>query len=172
MNRKLDILAAIGLALGAIGGLAGSFVGDAALRALCWGVDGAALVMATALLTLKYFRRSQDIVAAGFLVFAVGEGLVLSTAAAALDGPQAVFAGGVALWATALLLISVPNAFPALVRLAGIVAAALFYVVALQILSGTALTPLSQPLPFFAYPVLVLTMAGWIWTLLRGRGDA
>jgi hypothetical protein len=29
------------------------------------------------------------------------------------------------------------------------------------------LLPTSSPLPFFAYPFLVLTFIGWIWTLLR-----
>ncbi len=27
--------------------------------------------------------------------------------------------------------------------------------------------PTTSPLPFFAYPVLVLTFLGWIWSLLR-----
>jgi hypothetical protein len=37
----------------------------------------------------------------------------------------------------------------------------------LQIFSGIPLTPLSSPLPFFAYPFFVATFAGWIWTLLK-----
>jgi hypothetical protein len=40
-------------------------------------------------------------------------------------------------------------------------------VVALQIFSGRALTPLSQPLPFFAYPFLAATLFGWAWTHYR-----
>ena len=53
-----------------------------ALRAgLAWGIDGIALVMACSLLTLRFFRMRQEIVAAGFLVFAIGESLLVSGAA-------------------------------------------------------------------------------------------
>lgn len=33
---------------------------------------------------------------------------------------------------------------------------------------GAALTPLSRPLPFFAYPFLVATLVGWAWEPYRG----
>jgi hypothetical protein len=52
---------------------------------------------------------------------------------------------------------------PTLGRTAGVIAAVLFAAAALQIFSGRALTPLSQPLPFFAYPVFVLTLFTWAW---------
>ena len=32
---------------------------------------------------------------------------------------------------------------------------------------GSLLTPLSQPLPFFAYPFLVATLFGWAWAHYR-----
>jgi hypothetical protein len=32
---------------------------------------------------------------------------------------------------------------------------------------GEALTPLSEPLPFMAYPCLAATLVGWAWTHLR-----
>jgi hypothetical protein len=28
------------------------------------------------------------------------------------------------------------------------------------------LTPIARPLPFFAYPFLVLTFIGWIWAIV------
>ncbi len=34
---------------------------------------------------------------------------------------------------------------------------------AVQMFMGHALTPLSKPLPFFAYPFLVATLCGWAW---------
>jgi len=43
----------------------------------------------------------------------------------------------------------------------------LFAVVAVQIFVGRALTPLSQPLPFFAYPFLAITLFGWAWVDYR-----
>ena len=39
---------------------------------------------------------------------------------------------------------------------------------AVQIFSGHALTPLSQPLPVFAYPFLADTLFGWAWVDYRG----
>jgi hypothetical protein len=32
---------------------------------------------------------------------------------------------------------------------------------------GASLTPLSRPLPFFAYPFLALTLFGWAWAHLK-----
>ena len=66
MNDKpLRVLACIGLAVGGALGLAGSFAPSSSLRGLAWGIDGTALVMACALLAVLFFRRGQDIVAAG-----------------------------------------------------------------------------------------------------------
>lgn len=52
---------------------------------------------------------------------------------------------------------------PRWVNRIGYVGALLFTLVALQIFLGRALTPLSQPLPFFAYPFLAATLLGWAW---------
>lgn len=169
MGNILEILASIGLALGAVFGLAGSVVGDAILRSLFWGVDGAGLVMAAALLTLKFHRQKSDVVAAGFLVLTAGEALILSGAGMTLETAAPGFAAGAALWATALFLISVPHAFPPTVRGLGIITGILFAATALMILSGQALTALSRPLPYFAYPFFVLTILGWIITILSRR---
>jgi hypothetical protein len=49
-----------------------------------------------------------------------------------------------------------------------IVATAMLTVhLAVQLFMGHALTPLSQPLPFFAYPFLVATLFGWAWVHYR-----
>lgn len=167
MQRQVNLLASAGLVLGAVFGVAGSMVESAAVRGVFWGIDGAGLVMAASLLSLKYFRRGDDLVAGGFLVFAIGEGIMLSCAAADLNASVPSFAAGIALWATGLLLISLPRTFTWPARLLGIAGALLFAATALQIFAGSALTAVSSPLPFFAYPVLVLTFIGWIWSLLR-----
>jgi hypothetical protein len=106
-------------------------------------------------------------VAAGFLVFVVGEGLILSGAAMDLVASSPSFAAGVGLWAAALALISTSRAIPLVVRVVGFVGSVLFAVVALQIFWGRALTALSQPLPFFAYPFLAATLCGWAWVHYR-----
>jgi hypothetical protein len=48
--RLLDVIAAIGLALGGVCGLAGTVIDRAELRQALWGLDGVGLVVATALL--------------------------------------------------------------------------------------------------------------------------
>jgi hypothetical protein len=164
---RLDIAAAIGLAIGGIFGLAGTFVGQAELRQELWAIDGVALVVATALLTVKFLRQGNDCVAAGFLVFVAGESLIMSGNAAGLQGSVPSYAGGVALWAASLAMTSIPPTFAFWTRLTGVIAAILFAVTAAMLSWGAPLLPTSAPLPAIGYPFLVVAFAGWIWRLLR-----
>ena len=166
-SKNLNVVASVGLALGGVFGLAGTFAGQANLRNLAWEIDGLGLIVATSLLAIKFFRKGCDSIAAGFLVFAIGESVMLSGMAAGLEGSVPAFAAGTALWATAMLLISFPRELSLWVRLAGFIASILFLVTATEIFWGRPLTPLSSPLPFFGYPFLVLTFVGWIWTMLN-----
>ncbi|MBR0716315.1 hypothetical protein [Bradyrhizobium liaoningense] len=168
MHRSINVIAAVGLALGGALGMAGAMVTQPNVQGILWAIDGSGLVMAAALLATKYFRAGHDVVAGGFLVFAIGEGVImLSGPAAGVAGSMGAFAAGSALWATALLLISVPKLFAMPIRILGIVSAALFIVTAARIFWGDPLQPTATPLPTFAYPVLVATFVGWIWTLWR-----
>lgn len=90
-DQRLSVLASIGLAVGGILGMTGTFAPSAALRGLAWGIDGVALVMAGAILTVVFYRAGQDFVASGFLVFAIGEGIILSGAAMDLDASTPSF---------------------------------------------------------------------------------
>jgi hypothetical protein len=170
-DKGLTVLACAGLAAGGLLGMAGTFASTPSVRSLAWGIDGAALVMASALLTLRFYRQGQDLVASGFLVFAIGEGLILPVATMdpAASGP--FFAAGISLWAVALALIGAAPVFPLPVRILGLAATVLFGGTARRMFAGVPITPLSSPFPFFAYPVLVATFAGWIWTLLRKGGS-
>jgi hypothetical protein len=156
-----------GLIIGSALGMAGTFVPTDAVRGLLWGLDGIALTVAAALLAIHYFRKGSDVVAAGFLVFVVGEALILSTAAMDLKISGPAFGAGVSLWAASLWLVSLPRVADPWVRIAGATAGLLFLVVAVNIFTGRELTPLSQPLPYFAYPVLVVTLLGWAWERFR-----
>lgn len=51
----------------------------------------------------------------------------------------------------------------------GLVAAVLFAITACRGFFGRAVLPTDSPLPYFAYPSLVLALAGWIWTLMRDQ---
>ena len=166
-KNPINIIAAVGLGLGGVFGMAGTFVAQPTLQAVLWAIDGAGLVMAAAILSLKYFKTGQVIVAAGFMIFAIAEAVIMSGTAAGPAASVPSFAAGTALWATALLLISIPKEFALPVRLSGLVSAVLFFVVAGRIFGGEQLLPTSAPLPFFAYPLLVMTFVGWIWRVLR-----
>ncbi len=166
-DSRLRLIAAIGLAIGAVLGMAGTFAPSASWRGLAWGLDGTALIVAAALLAIHHVRRGNDGVAAGFLVFVVGEALILSGAAMDLAASAPSFAAGVGLWAASLALVSASSAMPLAVRGVGFVGSLLFAVVAVEIFLGRSLTPLSQPLPFFAYPFLAATLFGWAWVHYR-----
>ncbi len=166
-DSRLRLIATIGLVIGAVLGIAGTFAPSASLRGVAWGVDGTALVVASALLAVHHCRRGNVLAAAGFLVFVAGETLVLSGTAMTLEASAPSFAAGVGLWATSLALVGASNTMPLWIRVVGSVAALLFAVVAVRIFMGAALTPLSEPWRFFAYPFLAVTLLGWAWAHYR-----
>ena len=85
-ERTLNWIAVWGLLVGAAFGLAGTLVRSPYVQASLWAIDSVGLVIATSLLALKYFRAGADIIAGGFLVFAIGEGVLLSGTAAGPSG--------------------------------------------------------------------------------------
>lgn len=172
MKEKITkITASIGLFIGGILGMAGSFAPSASLRSLAWGLDGIGLIIAGALLAVYYFRKGYDATAAGFLIFTIGEALILSSSGINLDANISAFGAGTGLWAASLSLISSQKVFPILVRCVGFIAAVLFAVVSIQIFTGYPLNALTKPLPFYAYPFFAATIFGWAWKLLRTPRD-
>jgi hypothetical protein len=169
MRKPANVVAAIGLVLGGVLGMAGTMVTQQNIRAIAWGIDGTALVVATCLLAIRYFRKGSDCVAAGFLVYAIGEGVMLSGTAGTLEASVPSFAAGTAMWAAGLLLTSIPREFALWTRTASIVGGVLFAIVAVKIFLGAQVLPITSPLPYFAYPFLVLSFAGWIWSLLKAE---
>jgi hypothetical protein len=171
MNDKLlRTIASAGLVVGAILGLLGTFAPSDSLRGIAWGLDGIALVVASALLTVLHVRRGNDLLAGGFFVFTIGQGLVVSGAAMDPVASAPSFGAGAGLWAASLTIVSVSQLIPLWIRGTGLIAAGLLGIVAVQVFSGRELTPLSEPLPFFAYPFLVVTMFGWAWVHYRRAG--
>ncbi|HSA56437.1 MAG TPA: hypothetical protein VLE53_12090 [Gemmatimonadaceae bacterium] len=166
-DERLRITAAAGLVIGALLGMAGSFAPTAELRSLAWAADGVALVVGSALLVVHHLRQGHEQLAAGFLTFLAGQTLIVSGSAVELAASAPSFAAGAALWSAALLLISASPLLPVFVRVTGAIAAILFIVTAARIFAGAALTPLSRPLPFHAYPFLAITLFGWAWVHVR-----
>ena len=169
MKNPLNLLAAIGLALGAILGIAGTMVAARPLQSTFWAIDGVGIIVATALLAVRFSREDRPCLAAGFLVYAIGESVMLTGTATTLAASVPSFAAGTALWSAGLLMVSVPRQFAPWARATGLIAALLFAIVAGRIFWGLQLLPTASPLPFFAYPFLVLTFAGWIWFLLKSE---
>lgn len=167
MKNTVNVLAAILLAVGGAFGMIGTFLVQRNLQAAAWSVDGVALVVATVLIALKSFRVGNDIVAAGFVVFAIGEGIMLVGTATTIPESVPSFAAGTALWSAALLLTSIPREFATWTRVVGALSAILFAVTSARIFWGEHIIPTSSPLPFYAYPFLVLTFVGWIVSLVR-----
>ena len=166
-ERATEIAASIGLFIGAVFGIFGSFVTSASVRGLAWGIDGIGLVLASALLTIYFFRKGLDLTAVGFRIFAVGQSLVLSSSGMNLDEYDYSFGAGAGLWATSLIVISFQKTFPVVVRIAGLIAAVLFAIVSVQIFTIQPVNALTRPLPFYAFPIFVVTILGWAWTLIR-----
>ena len=104
-TRQLNLLASAGLAVGGAAGMAGTFL-EPPLRGLLWTIDGSALVMASAILAACFLRAKQDLAAAGFIAFAIGQGLVISTAGQDVVAGAQVFGAGAALWAVGLAMVS------------------------------------------------------------------
>jgi hypothetical protein len=107
--------------------------------------------------------------AAGFLVFLAGETLIVAGSAMELAASAPLFAAGAGLWSAALVLISASPLMPAVVRVTGAIASMLLAVTALRLFGGEGLTPLSKPLPFYAYPFLAITLCGWAWAHVRSQ---
>ena len=162
-----DLIPVVGLTVDATFGIAGTFVSSDAARQVVWLIDGVGVIAATALLAVRFLRRGDDTVAAGFLVFLAGETLIVSGSAMELAASAPSFAAGAGLWSAALVLISASPVMPSIVRVTGTIASVLFAVTVVRILLGGGLTPLSQPLPFYAYPFLAITLFGWAWAHLR-----
>lgn len=171
IGERIRRVAAAGLVIGALVGMAGSFAPSAAIRGVAWGVDGIAIVVGSALLAVHHVRERNDLLAAGFLVFLAGETLIVSGSAMELAASAPSFAAGAGLWSAGLALISASPVMPAFIRVTGAIASVLFAVTAVRIFAGAGLTPLSEPLPFYAYPFLAITLFGWAWVHVRSRPD-
>ncbi len=171
MNRTANILASIGLAIGALFGVSGSIFTQPIAQIALYQISSVALTAACALLTLKYLRDNKDYIATGFLLFAIAEAVMTAGAALGQVGGQPSFAAGMALYVPAFLFISIPRGFPLWSRLTGIAATIPFCIAASKIyLGGQALS--TSVFPGAGYGLLTITIIGWILTLLREGNES
>ncbi|MCB0706557.1 MAG: hypothetical protein KDC34_14685 [Saprospiraceae bacterium] len=158
-SNQIQNIIVVGLAIGAILGMGGSMVKDPNMQTLLYEISSLGLVVATVLCFGKYYREQAELVAAGFLIFAMGE-------TAMSVGTQEAFGAGMALYVPALLLISYPNKFPLLVRITGGLASIPFAIAAFKIMMGEDV-PSTSLFPSIGYGLFTVTIIGWIWTILR-----
>jgi hypothetical protein len=161
-GKSIVITSAAGLTAGSLLGMIGSIIPSDIFRNITWGLGSASLILAALLLTMFYFRKGWDLVAAGFLAYAIAESVVFASSATSLEDNIGTLGAGTFLWALSIAVLSLQKVFPLFVRITGMIASVLFAVFALRIFSGDSLNALSKPLPFFA-----MTLVGWAWTLLR-----
>lgn len=165
-ERTLRVVASICLVGGGILGMVGSFV-PSSLRGIAWGIDGTLLIVGAAILTIHYIKNSNEHLASAFLVFLAGQTLVVSGSAIGLSESAPSFGAGVGLWAASLALICTSSFFPVVLRFFAGLSSVLFAITAIQIYGFSELNPLSKPLPFFAYPIFVITLFGLAWVHLQ-----
>ena len=164
------ILIVVGLAIGAVLGLGGKFLPAGPPRNVAHTLSSLGIIMGSALLAAWFARRGKSTVSVGFALLALAEGIILSGVfllASAPTFPGAyTFAAGVALYAVALPLASVPPAFSLWIRMAGALAAIPFAAHALLWLLGRSPAS-SGPLASTGYVLLIVAMVGWMITVLR-----
>lgn len=147
-------------------GTAGNVLPEGMPLKVAWAASGLGLMVAYVLLAARSARRSRDDVAAGFLLMALGESVLFAGLGAGIEGSQTSFAGGASIYLAGLLLISLPREFAIWARGAGVVAALLFAVAALQIYAGQSVPPNTSPLVGTAYGLLTIAAIGWILAVL------
>ncbi|MBI1307243.1 MAG: hypothetical protein GC181_11625 [Bacteroidetes bacterium] len=165
-QKANDRLAAGSLFLGALLGIAGMIFQEPLLQVAVFEISSLSLVVALSVLTFKYFRSGNDLVAAGYLIFAVGESVMTAGAAGGMYQGMASFGAGMLLYVPALLLISLPKELPIIPRITGFVATIPFAIAGFKIFLGEEITYTSL-FPSIGYALLTITMIFWIMGLLK-----
>lgn len=166
MNRSTVYLSVIGLGIGALFGMTGSFVPNPQLQIGLYEISSVGLTVACILLGLKFFKENEELVAGGFLLFGIGEAVMSSGTTLGEVGGQAAFGAGIALYVPALLLICIPKLFPIWLRGLGVLASIPFLIASVYIFMGEPVYS-SSNITGAGYGLLSLTIIGWMYVLWR-----
>ena len=166
MKNRYNLIASIGLIIGAVFGIAGGMLTDAHMQACAYEISSIGLIYASAMLCILYLRQSQDVLAAGWLLMCIGEAAMSTGTGGGQPFSQPMFAAGMGIYLPALLMISIPAVYPLWSRISGLIAAGLFTITAGLIYSGTEVLS-THTLPTMAYTLLTIGMIGYIMTLLK-----
>ena len=91
MKRQTNIVAAIGLFIGAFFGFSGMLFTQPDVQVGLFVVSGIGLTTGLAMLATKFLREGQDLIATGFLLFAIGEAIITAGTAADVQTGEATF---------------------------------------------------------------------------------
>jgi hypothetical protein len=154
-----------GLVVGAVLGQVGGALGIGTAQTVLFAVSSVGLAVGAVLLAIRHLQRGEPVVAAGFAILAVAETMIW-TGGGPEQGGEAAFAGATLFYVPALLMVSLPSAFPTWVRALGAVAAVPFGIHVALFLLGAE--PTSQGAPAIAgYILLTLAVVGWILSVVR-----
>lgn len=166
MNKKLNIIAAIGLLIGIIFGQLGMFIPDYSV--ILYEISSLGLIPATALLTVKYLRADRDLVATGFLVFTIGEAVMTAGNALGWEGGLPAFGAGIAMYVPAFWLIGLPAGMPKWTRFTIVAASIPFLAGAFQIFMGEKINT-ESPFIGAGYGLMTISIIGWVIHLFREK---
>ncbi len=166
MNKKLNLIASVGLAIGAFFGMAGSIFTSPVLQILLYEISSVGLTAGSILLAVKFLQQKNDFLSSGFLLLAIAEAVMSAGAAAGQVDSQPSFAAGMALYVPAFLLIGFAKGFPVWTRVTIVTAAVPFLIAASIIFSGGQVLSTSA-FPGAGYGLLTVTIVGWIIFLIR-----
>lgn len=108
-------------------GLAGAVVPEGGPRDVLWLLSGVGLVTGGMAAAAVYRSKGMDLHAAGFMVLAIAEAVMIAGHNRATDpGADAGFATGVALYAAGFLLVGIPSGFAWWGRVAAVVSSVPF----------------------------------------------
>ncbi len=154
------------LAVGAVLGFGGNFFEQGSTQNVLYAVSALGLILASVLLAVQHLSAGHLLVAAGFVLLALGETRLLNPTDA--PGAEASFAGGVLLYAPALVMIALSKWAPLWARVTGAIAAVPFAVHGLVYLGGGDIDS-TGPLAAIGYALLTVTIIGWIVAVLRSE---
>lgn len=158
----------VGLLTAVVLGLAGGPVGPGALQTVLFALSSLGWVAATMLLALRHARLggSHTLVAAGMAILTVAEMMLWAGGNPSATGTGQTSAGGAMFYAPALLLVSVPTAYPWLVRIMGILASLPWAAFTFQFLAGQ-MPSYQGGLALMGYALISVTMIAWVVVLGR-----
>jgi hypothetical protein len=171
MNANINLIASIGLAIGALFGMSGLAFTSPVAQLCLFVISGVGFTVGLTLLVVKFLWEKDEFLATGFLLFAMGETISTLNAAADEQTAASSFAGCMLFYVTGFLFICLRPTFPLWTRITGLLSATIFLAAAIRFYLGYGIST-ADTLPGIGYGLLTLTLIGWITYLLRERSES